>query len=569
MASTNTQDENISGQLETIDRLLKKRSIEWTDEDLETHGSKAELRGWRDRLLSLQNTRLKISLVTEERAHSIKAPELTLAHQGDAPEIIESGSFFRIPKLYSSHIRKSFNSDLILFKRTGLINEIKFLTERVVENAMIGWVVGPPGTGKSVAAFTFARSLASQGWRSTWLKFGDVRVTIIQFHQSQWWKGQVWFSNFEEFIRKMDEPGKDEILFIDGVRANDANSTKAIHCGDSWRSLEGQGGRGKRRIAIISSMSVRKIKPHEDEDAGIEGFTVESWSLEEFQSALTNEDLWNLVSANFDADIEGSKLDRVVAKHFFAGGSARFMFERTTAQVKEALDIAVSTTDDISKYLGGVVGDASGSVVNTLLGSHRDSLGKRYSFITSQYAALELSIKCGPENIKAISAAMQPYYNPAISGWLFEMLFMARISRGQLTLADAKKKVVVSCLVPTSLLQSSSPAITDIFQGDEKWIRPSNWNQAGFDAVHVLPESQRIEFFQITMAAKHDLNFDHFSKFISNIPKQYQAHIYFVLPLNDLNRNHFQIIYKGNQALNCKGWSSKTKHVSILGMANI
>ena len=534
-----------SKQIEALESVMNKSLLGQTEEDIENRKIIEEL----VLKIKIQSAMAGVILITE----------------GVAPEIIEDVDFLKIDKSYSSLINSSFNTDIILYKRTGLMKELEFLNDRVVSNSKIGWVVGPPGTGKSVAAFSFARSLASKGWRSFWVQFGRVNKKVTQFDQSKWWSGEI--ADIKVFFEMIDQPGRDDIVFLDGVRRDDADTQNALFWSNIWRKHQNVLGRGNRRLAIISSMSVRKSKCHEDERENIEGFSVESWSLDEFQIALQNDHLWNLVSHNIDADIEGSRSDRVVAKHFFAGGSARFMFERTTAQVKEALDIALSMTNDISKYLGAVVGDASGSVVNTLLGSHRDSNGKRYSFIASQYAALELSLRCGPETIRAISTAMRPYLNPAISGWLFEMLFMARISRGQLSLVSPKKKIVISCDAPQQLLESSSPANAEIFQGSEKWIKPFNWNQAGFDAVHVIPDDREIEFFQITMAAKHDLNFDHFAKFILNLEsKQFQAHIYFVVPL--CNLNNFEIIFKGNQALNLKGWSSRTKHVSILGMDN-
>ena len=45
---------------------------------------------------------------------------------------------------------------LMLYCRPNFHEQVKFLRERVLKDGHLGWVLGPPGTGKSTAAMAFA-----------------------------------------------------------------------------------------------------------------------------------------------------------------------------------------------------------------------------------------------------------------------------------------------------------------------------------------------------------------------------------------------------------------------------
>ena len=582
-----------------IDTMLRKRFKEWTDEELEYYVSKDLLRAQEAKLLEnekeliknegkrIENEKEMIkkenletekenletqkeNLLIEERVCILKEKSVEiveLTNLGKAASLEISRSFICIPQIFTAHLGRPFDTDLLLFKRQHLSAEMNFLTERVVHAGKVGWVVGPPGTGKSVAAFASARQMAELGWRSTWLNFrGRLNTSGVQFYGSEWFSGTV--KNVPAFIKSFDSSTGDHIVFLDGYKSNDSFAHEALKEFYTWSEDEKiKKSAGKRRLAVISSMAARNVKPQEDLGLGIEQCFVESWSLEEFKKALKNQDLWNYVAPNIDAETDGSISDRVAAKHYFSGGSARFMFQMNTEQVKSAIDFAIKRAPDISKYLGYVIGDASDSVVNTLLGSNRSTNGNRYSFIVSHYASRELGIKCGPEAIRSMAAAMTPELNPPMIGCFFEMLFFSNIQKGVLELRDKNRDVAVACLCETELVASVSPADSTLFNGGPKWVKPSKWNQAGFDAVHIVPQSKEIEFFQLTTAATHSLNLDHFSKFVSKLKgSKYSFKIFFVLPARS---NDFKITPIGSSStINHKDgqYTPKIRQLTMKGL---
>ena len=46
--------------------------------------------------------------------------------------------------------------DTILYRRNAVKKQFDFLKDKVIHDKMIGWIVGPPGTGKSMSSFAFA-----------------------------------------------------------------------------------------------------------------------------------------------------------------------------------------------------------------------------------------------------------------------------------------------------------------------------------------------------------------------------------------------------------------------------
>jgi hypothetical protein len=64
-------------------------------------------------------------------------------------------------QLDSNYLAKTGLPDqkLILYCRPTFHEQFKFLRERVIDDGVLGWILGPPGTGKSTTALAFASTL--------------------------------------------------------------------------------------------------------------------------------------------------------------------------------------------------------------------------------------------------------------------------------------------------------------------------------------------------------------------------------------------------------------------------
>jgi DNA replication protein DnaC len=58
---------------------------------------------------------------------------------------------------------------LILYCRSTFHDQFTFLRERVINNSRFGWILGPPGTGKSTTALAFASTLIGDELVVTWI----------------------------------------------------------------------------------------------------------------------------------------------------------------------------------------------------------------------------------------------------------------------------------------------------------------------------------------------------------------------------------------------------------------
>jgi hypothetical protein len=123
--------------------------------------------------------------------------------------------------------------------------------------------------------------------------------------------------------------------------------------------------------------------------------------------------------------------------------------------------------------------------------------------VLSDYVSLELSAKGGPLAVQAIREGIRSHGNRSMEGWIFELLFFARLSCQGLRLKS--KTGEVRCFDKAVWpLESDVPAKAGWFTcKSDVWIRPARWNQSGFDAVFICPENKTVEFFQVTQSLKH------------------------------------------------------------------
>jgi hypothetical protein len=70
-------------------------------------------------------------------------------------DMLEEGqkTYIQIPKalLEDSGLRPDRN--IMIYTRQGVLDEWKFLRDDVIRDAKTGWILGPPGTGKSISAY--------------------------------------------------------------------------------------------------------------------------------------------------------------------------------------------------------------------------------------------------------------------------------------------------------------------------------------------------------------------------------------------------------------------------------
>jgi MoxR-like ATPase len=73
---------------------------------------------------------------------------------------------------------------LVLYCRPTFHEQFKFLRERAINNGVLGWILGPPGTGKSATSLAFASTLD----RNNGLLLGFIWIELIIQYVFVWRK---------------------------------------------------------------------------------------------------------------------------------------------------------------------------------------------------------------------------------------------------------------------------------------------------------------------------------------------------------------------------------------------
>ena len=259
---------------------------------------------------------------------------------------------------------------LVLYCRPTFHAQINFLRERVIEKSILGWILGPPGTGKSTTSLAFASTLDRKNWIVTWIHLQRARYPLCVRLEGDLKKSrEIYDSNIDELFDILEEvdESKQHIVFLDGYTLNGYKHIDVQMACYSWLEKD----REKRRLVVVCSMSSRfKARKEEDMELNLEQFDVYSWKKEEYLLAVQNDEFYSHVKTALDSGLQtDDKLtpeDLVNSKYYFGGDSARWMFFFTTIAVILQTNESVASVDDIFKYLNGTVGDQSNNALQRL-----------------------------------------------------------------------------------------------------------------------------------------------------------------------------------------------------------
>jgi hypothetical protein len=141
-----------------------------------------------------------------------------------------------------------------------------------------------------------------------------------------------------DFPELLKEPSSDTInlLVIDGLEDREEHRRLQGHA-----ILWTYGDKFLNKLVMICSVSARFLYQNivEDRKCSMETYMMSSWTLEEFQEAVTDEELfYKQIEPNLDAAPKHLLPQERVSKKFtYTGGSAYLMFNVPTDQVKTIL----------------------------------------------------------------------------------------------------------------------------------------------------------------------------------------------------------------------------------------
>ena len=424
--------------------------------------------------------------------------------------------FLRKDFLRGSGVREE---DTVMFIRESCRDQIQYILERVIKRGREATILGRQGTGKSLACFAVAGTLAKDGWRVIWIhldsrsdghlgsRTGGTRTEVCQcVILSRWfkWEGVLLLQQLDAFLAKTARVEKEKILMvIDGyVEGNDGHESIFQTARRWWKKdLE------NRRLLFCSSMFFSQKALVVDCDSNypdaqqwspaVSEFTLASWTLSEYLEAVKDRQFAGFAMDYLDLGASPSFEDRVLCKYLFAGGCARFMFGLTTREVQHWIEI--STRIQMSRELLqqgelGVIVDSSGTY--SLQFAYVSQYEKRLE-IASDYAWHRMALLTQPpECIRSISVGTFVRNNPQMKDWYFRMHFYSCIGSGKISLEHqgAGNKVVWRwsgggaesvCLVDIPIRFDA------LCCGRDVWMIPHTY-PAPFDAALYEPDDQQL-----------------------------------------------------------------------------
>ncbi|KAG7341141.1 hypothetical protein IV203_023092 [Nitzschia inconspicua] len=204
-------------------------------------------------------------------------------------------------------------------------------------------------------------------------------------------------------------------------------------------------------------------------------------------------------------------------KYFYAGGSARFMFEFTTFGVKDSLDtlFAKIKGDEWEEFARPTISYKAPHSVNTLVQQF-----KGRTAAVSRYVLFEAYEKMEGKLVSAVKAAAEHSDNPALKGWAFELeqLHTIKTVFKNNSTKNSVKQLLISkeglCFQPVENGEvsfdgkklSNSPD-TEFESGTIIWCM--KWNQGCFDAAFFKDEV--LLTLQFTVGSDHSLKVQYIS----------------------------------------------------------
>jgi hypothetical protein len=432
-------------------------------------------------------------------------------------------------KVYSVFRRegqKVFNS--VLYIRKHLVELGKTLMKDFWKNQNIyqAYVTGSPGCGKTCFFYLWSRL------RSVYEK---KRVLIIQFRENQ--HSFIWIRNKDGTLKRMvKEISVMNILEITSQIIEKNRSTPfdlCIHDGVlsaqeiciKMLSLLNVSSSVIKKVIHVTSLAFNlstggQVLHHvNDTLVDMVQLSVDSWRLEEYNEAITCTKFTDkikdmLVSGSDDVpnsdDGDGKKppslTDIVEAKYYYAGGSARFMFEYTIPQLKQMLGNLCNRVGENAweHFAKGSISSSSPAAVNTLM-QQFDAKATPLS----KYILFRAYEKCETDLVKSMKSVASQSSNPVLKGWVFEL---EQIDLIRLSLeSPPEKKDYITNNTGLSFIPHSKSGFDEkqfeegvsILETGGLVINCLKWNQGCFDVAFY--QENTLVTIQFTVAKKHSL----------------------------------------------------------------
>jgi hypothetical protein len=151
----------------------------------------------------------------------------------------------------------------MIYTRQMFLDQWKFLTDEVIGNSVFGWIIGPPGAGKSISAYSFLLNLNNQmnpEWIITWIHLSNDFLPLVeQFHGNYKYTDIIGSrEELEDMLYSVSE--KKHIVMIDGYTDIQEHRDIMMPC-QRWLAQNVD----LSRLVVLCSMTSRGKTNYDDD----------------------------------------------------------------------------------------------------------------------------------------------------------------------------------------------------------------------------------------------------------------------------------------------------------------
>jgi hypothetical protein len=450
--------------------------------------------------------------------------------------------------------------DLVLYRRPAFDAELSFCQQEIMAEGCLGWILGPPGTGKSAAGFAFAASVDRAEWTVIWLKLSEYQPRMSIFEGNQQYTAYTSYDFARDVFGRAGGSQKC-LLIVDGFLNSNIRHDQTREYAQSWRTAD----QYNRRLMIISSTSSRgKVNDGEDSLYRVREHLVPSWTRREYVDAVEIPELLSSVSSSLGSSPPGTSVqglqELIDQKFYFAGGSARHMFQFALKSVKESLDRALQSIPSRPPEGYFMMSSRAGYAVNRLVALYQDGEDSRREIFVSAYVRRRLRETVTSLAMRSMLSTVRDDVSGSGAGSMLEILFCTDLCSGNLELAFRNRSSVL--LAGASIRKVDVEESDSIQVEDEEWLKPEAETDPGFDLVYVSPQAEFVRFVRLTRSNRHALDLAPCKLFIDKLTECEIKIVEFCFVVDKGNLATFRVINAKRNPVQGRGALAKYRVAS-------
>lgn len=364
--------------------------------------------------------------------------------QSTLPPFISEGDDVSLDRIEENeYFKKTLYIRPHLMERKKVFDE--FITSERIKKLFIA---GPPGSGKTLFVSLLARMYAyNQNKNVLFIGYRDLGCCpIFAFHGRETPQQLALFPEYFLLSSALETlftqlTVKYDLVVYDGVRQNIEHSERGLGF------LSGETGDGLTKVIFVTSLAFRikdgDVLPHDQRIHEVDSF--DSWEgpsvyvdailkmeKKDMLDPLLEKEIRDHASScsdkSPDHDVSREETyipltkemveDYVDLKYYFAGGSARFMFDYVVKNLKYLL---VGLISAIKPEYWEAFLSSTDDAVNSLMQRFRGNCSIAKVTGVSQFVVMIGYDKCGSKVAEAVDAAANATGNPSLRGWAFEL----------------------------------------------------------------------------------------------------------------------------------------------------